>query len=57
MSINSQVLPIDTCIEHITIKGQQASLLPYNINWTVTSAQLTAEYPLRAAAAVYPHYR
>ena len=49
MSINSQVLPIDTCIEHITIKGQYTSLAaPITLTGQLLLSQLTAEYPLRA---------
>ncbi len=49
MSINSQVLPIDTCIEHITIKGQYTSLAaPITLTGQLLLSQLTAEYPPRA---------
>jgi ribonuclease HII len=49
MSINPQVLPIDTCIEHITIKGQYTSLAaPITLTGQLLLSQLTAEYPLRA---------
>ena len=49
MSINSQVLPIDTCIEHITIKGQYTSLAaPITLTGQLLLSQLTAEYPKRA---------
>ncbi|WP_299066386.1 ribonuclease HII [uncultured Psychrobacter sp.] len=49
MSINPQVLPIDTCIEHITIKGQYTSLAaPITLTGQLLLSQLTAEYPPRA---------
>jgi len=42
-------LPIDTCIEHITIKGQYTSLAaPITLTGQLLLSQLTAEYPPRA---------
>ncbi|MGM8884455.1 ribonuclease HII [Psychrobacter sp. 1U2] len=45
MSINPQVLPIDTCIEHININGQYTSLAaPIKLTGQLYLPKLTAEY-------------
>ncbi|MGP4787521.1 ribonuclease HII [Psychrobacter sp. 1Y11] len=50
MSIDFQVLPIDTGIEHINIKGQYTSLAaPIKLTGQLHLLQLAAEYPALAA--------